>query len=72
MNPPRLVGLIILIVGIGLVTIGMNASDSMADQVSNTFTGRYAEATTWDILGGIATGIFGILLLLSGFRRSNT
>ncbi len=31
----------------------MNSSHSLADRVSNTFTGRFTEATTWYIVGGI-------------------
>ncbi|MEI8195534.1 MAG: DUF3185 family protein [Phycisphaerae bacterium] len=66
MNSQRLLGIALLIVGVALLIIGMNSSHSMADQVSNTFTGRFTEATTWYILGGIGTGIFGLILLLSG------
>ncbi|MDB5300114.1 MAG: hypothetical protein JWO87_1777, partial [Phycisphaerales bacterium] len=49
----------------------MNASHSVADQVSNTFTGRFTQATTWYILGGIAMALFGLLLTFSGFRGKN-
>ena len=68
MNMQRLLGVALLIVGATILIIGMNSSHSMADQVSNTFTGRFTQATTWYILGGIATGLFGLALLLSGFR----
>jgi hypothetical protein len=46
----------------------MNASHSVADQVSNTFTGRFTQATTWYILGGGAAALFGLLLVLFGGR----
>jgi len=34
--------------------------------VSNTFTGRFTQATTWYIIGGIGAAIFGLLLTLFG------
>ena len=49
----------------------MNASHSVADRWTNTFTGHFTDATTWYILGGGAAGLFGLLLVLSGFRGKN-
>jgi hypothetical protein len=71
MNTQRILGIVLLVVGVAVLIIGMNASHSMADQVSNTFTGRFTQATTWYILGGAAAGLFGLLLLLIGPRGNN-
>jgi Protein of unknown function (DUF3185) len=68
MNPSRIIGLILLIVGVGLLVVGMNASHSVADQVSNTFTGRFTQATTWYIVGGIACGLVGVFAMIGGGR----
>lgn len=70
MTLQRLFGGVLLIVGVILLVVGMNASHSMADQVSNTFTGRFTDATTWYIIGGIGTGILGLFLMLFGTRGS--
>ncbi|MDB5174345.1 MAG: hypothetical protein JWN51_3118 [Phycisphaerales bacterium] len=67
----RILGIVLLVVGVILLVLGMNASHSVADQVSNTFTGRFTQATTWYIVGGIAMALFGLLLTLSGFRGKN-
>jgi uncharacterized membrane protein YidH (DUF202 family) len=64
MSPQRIVGIVLLIVGVIALVMGMNASHSVADQVSNTFTGKFTEATTWYILGGIAAAIVGVLMVL--------
>jgi len=72
MSPQRILGILILLVGAGLLIVGMNSSHSMADQVSNTFTGRFTQATTGYILGGIVTGLFGLFLLLAGSFGSRT
>jgi hypothetical protein len=68
MSPQRIFGIVLLVVGIILLSIGMNSSHSVADRVSNTFTGRFTEATTWYIVGGIAAGLLGLLMLLVGGR----
>jgi len=66
MSPPRIAGLVLLVVGVVLLIMGMQASNSMADQVSNTFTGRFTQTTTWYIVGGIGAGIGGLCLMLFG------
>ena len=71
MNSQRILGVVLLVVGVVLLVLGMNASHSVADQVSNTFTGRFTQATTWYIIGGGAAALFGLLLVLFGARSSN-
>ncbi len=71
MSPQRILGVVLLVVGVVLLVLGVNATHSLADQVSNTFTGRFTHATTWYILGGGAAGLFGLLLVLFGGRGSN-
>ena len=68
MPPPRILGAVLLVVGVTLLVLGMNASHSVADQVSNTFTGRFTDKTTWFIVGGIAAGLLGLLMILFGSR----
>jgi len=69
MSPQRIIGIGLLVVGVVLLIIGLNASDSLADQVSDTFTGRFTKATTWYIVGGIGIGIVGVLLAAFGGGR---
>jgi uncharacterized membrane protein len=71
MSSQRIVGIILLVLGVALFIVGMNSSHSMADQVSNTFTGRFTQATTWYILSGIVSGLVGIILLLFGARGTD-
>ncbi|HEX4794721.1 MAG TPA: DUF3185 family protein [Humisphaera sp.] len=68
MSPQRIAGIVLLVVGAIVLIVGMNASHSAADQVSNTFTGKFTRDTMWYIIGGGAAGLFGLLLLLSGVR----
>jgi hypothetical protein len=63
MNPQRISGIVLFIVG-------MNASDSLADRWSNFFTGHFTDATVWYILGGVAAGITGLVMVLFGGRKA--
>ena len=71
MSPQRIVGIVLLVGGIALLIVGMNASHSAADQISNTFTGRFTHETAWYIFGGGAAALFGLLLVLFGMRGKN-
>lgn len=62
MSTQRILGVVLLVVGVALLIVGLNASDSVADKVTDTFMGRFTQATTWYIIGGIGTGLLGLLL----------
>ncbi len=68
MNSQGIVGGVLIVLGIALLIFGMNASHSVADTVSNTFTGKFTQDTMWYIIGGIAVGILGLLMLIFGAR----
>ena len=68
MNLQTIVGVVLLVVGAILLGVGMNASHSLADQVSNTFTGQFTHATMWYIIGGIASALLGLLVVLFGIH----
>ena len=62
----RLLGIILLVVGILLVAFGINASDSVSDSVSEGFTGRFTDKTMWYLIGGAALAIGGASLVFVG------
>jgi hypothetical protein len=72
MNPLRIVGIVLLILGIILFIVGLNASDSVADRMSNFFTGRFTETTMWYMIGGAVLAIGGGLLAAFGGRWGKT
>lgn len=66
----RLLGLVLVVVGVVLFIIGLNASDSVADRMSNFFTGQFTDSTVWYMLGGGALALFGLGMgALGGGRR---
>lgn len=68
MSTQRMFGIVLMVVGVIVLMVGMNASHSAADQISNTFTGRFTRDTAWYIFGGGAAALFGLLLALLGPR----
>ncbi|MHB1156772.1 MAG: DUF3185 family protein [Phycisphaerales bacterium] len=68
MNIQRIFGTILLVAGVILFIIGLNASDSMADRWSNFFTGHYTDATVWYMVGGIGLAVAGLMVGLFGGR----
>ena len=71
MSTQRIFGIVLLGVGVALLILGMNASHSAADQISNTFTGKFTHETMWYIFGGGAVGLLGLMMVLFGARRNS-
>jgi drug/metabolite transporter (DMT)-like permease len=65
----RILGVVALVVGVGLLVTGYNASESAVDQLSETFLGRYTDETVWYLIGGVAAALGGVLLLVMGGKR---
>ena len=70
MNTQRIGGIVLLVAGIILFIVGMNASHSAANRWSNFFTGHFTDATMWYILGGIVSAVAGLSLLAFGGREA--
>jgi hypothetical protein len=72
MAPNRIIGLVMLVLGVVLLIMGINASDSVADQLSETFTGKFTDSTTWYILGGAALALIGAVLAFIPMAKLRT
>ncbi len=70
MSSQRIVGIVLLVLGIVLFFVGMHASHSVVDQTKNFFVGRFTRQTVLYIGGGLALGIAGLLMTLFGSRRT--
>jgi hypothetical protein len=68
MSTQRIVGIALLVIGVILLIVGLNASDSIADQLSNTFTGKWTNNTAWYIYGGLGIAVVGLLVVVMGRR----
>lgn len=61
---PKLLGIILLVVGVILMIFGFNASQSLGDQVTETVTGRFTDETMWYIIGGAVAIVVGGFMTL--------
>ena len=69
MSSQRILGLVLLVVGVIILLFGLNASDSVTDTVKEGLTGRYTDKTMWYIVGGAALSVAGAGLALFGGGR---
>lgn len=71
MSITRIIGLVILVIGVVLLIFGINTSHSAGEQIVEGFTGKFTDQTTCYLIGGIAAIVGGGLLCLFGGRFSN-
>jgi hypothetical protein len=64
----RVLGAILLLVGIILISYGLRAMDSPASQVEEFFTGTPTDESMWLMIGGVVCAILGLFALLRGER----
>ena len=69
MSAQRSLGIALLVIGVILAVIGLQATDSLGERLSNTFTGHWSDKTNFYIVGGIAAAIIGLLLTAVGGSR---
>lgn len=62
----RLLGITLLIVGCGLLYFGWQATEGLGEQAQELITGQYSDETIWQLIGGAAAAVVGLLLTLFG------
>ena len=65
----RIIGFMLLGIGIVLLVVGLNATDTPFEELSKTFTGKYSQQTLWYLIGGAAALAGGGALALFGAGR---
>ncbi len=68
MSPIRILGWVLLTVGVVLLLIGIQASGSLANGFTRLFAGRLTHGTLNFLLGGIVCLVAGALMLVFGVR----
>lgn len=56
----RAMSLGLLVIGIVLIVFGLNASDSIASEFSEFFSGTPTSETVWFLAGGILLAVLGL------------
>lgn len=67
MSPHRLVGIVLLLVGVLLFMMGLNAP-ALIDQASSTVLARFVHGTVWHLLGGLVIASVGLIMVIFGGR----
>ena len=63
MTTQKIIGILLIVGGAALFVFGYQASQSVSEQVFETFAGRFTESTTWYLIGGAGLALFGVVLL---------
>ena len=63
MNMRHIFGVLLLVAGAALLYFGYQSSQTLGEQVYETFAGRFTDATTWDLVAGAAASICGLVML---------
>lgn len=64
MNSSQILGVALMAAGIILLYFGYQASQSVGEQVVESFTGRFTDSTTWYLVSGAAASLGGLGLLI--------
>ena len=67
MASPKLFGIVLLVIGIGLIYFGYQSTQSVGNQLTETLTGRFTDDTMWYLIGGAAASAAGAFLMF--FRK---
>lgn len=62
MGGNKVIGVVLLVIGLILLYFGWQSSQSVGDQITETFTGRFTDSTMWFLIIGAAAAVGGILI----------
>ena len=66
----KIVSLALLVGGVVLMIIGINATNSFSSDVSRFFTGSPTDKAVWMLIGGIVAAIVGLTLTLRSSKQA--
>lgn len=66
MNNNKVIGIILLVVGVIALYFGINATNAPMEEMAEAFTGQYSDQTMLYLIGGAVAGIGGLVML---FRK---
>ncbi len=66
----KIVSLALLIGGVVLMIIGINAMNSFSSDVSRFFTGSPTDKAVWMLIGGIVAAVIGLMGTLRSSKQA--
>ena len=64
MGNQKLIGIVLLVVGVALLYFGYQSSQSVGGKISESLTGRFTDETMWYLIGGAAAAAAGAFMAL--------
>jgi len=65
----KLISIALLVGGVVLIILGVNATNSFSSDVSRFFTGSPTDKAVWMLIGGIIAAVIGLTGTLRSTRR---
>ncbi|MDP1933115.1 MAG: DUF3185 family protein [Gammaproteobacteria bacterium] len=62
MGNNKLIGIVLLVVGVMLLFFGLQSSESVGDQLTEAVTGRFTDETMLFIFGGVVAIVAGLYM----------
>jgi len=65
----KIIALALLVGGIALIVIGINATNSFNSDVSRFFTGSPTDKVVWTLIGGSVAAVVGLAMMFRGSKQ---
>jgi hypothetical protein len=66
----KIAGLALLVGGVVLIVLGVNATKSFSSDVSRFFTGSPTDKAVWMLIGGSVAAVAGLAMTFRGGKQS--
>jgi len=66
----RIISLALLIGGVVLMVIGINATNSFSSDVSRFFSGSPTDKAIWMLIGGTVAAVIGLVSMLRSWKQA--
>ena len=66
----KMFAIVLLVGGVVLMILGVQATNSFSSDVSRFFTGSPTDKAIWMIIGGLAAAVMGLAMMLRGSRQA--
>lgn len=66
----KIIALALLVGGVVLIVLGVNATKSFSSDVSRFFTGSPTDKAVWMLIGGCVAAVVGLAMTFRGGKQS--
>ena len=66
----KTISVVLLVGGVVLIILGVQATNSFSSDVSRFFTGSPTNKAVWMLIGGIVAGIIGLIGVMRGSKQA--